>query len=74
MTNRLKDMKYFSNDVLSLSLLLLLFSDKLILIWCLSAVNFSSFQECKDSKEIAHQITAIFRHDVNQPLSCEKIQ
>lgn len=51
-----------------LQLELLALSNKLILIWSLNTVMFCSFQGCQDSGEIVQPITAIFRHEENQPL------
>lgn len=51
-----------------LQLELLALSNKWILIWSLTTVMFGSFQGCQDLGEIVQPITAIFRHEENQPL------
>ncbi len=44
-----------------------------MLIWSLKAVRCGFFQGCKESEEIVHPITAIFRHDEKQPFNRSKI-
>lgn len=50
-------------------LLMLLLSNKQMLIWSWKAVGCSCLQGCKESEEIVHRITAIFWHHENQPFT-----